>query len=193
MGAAGRRRLPRKGVVGNGRGLPRARRVRDPDDCPVDVEVACIVRQKAELVTQACGIIEQVYGEYFEAMRASIRGLVIYNGMYPYSVANLGAHGVAFLNARPESSVVFFLEDILHQCSHVIFTAATLDTGDILAIDPSTPLCAVTELDDYAGGVYGAFHGLFTQLNINLCLRACRRAGVRGGTPMSSTGRISTT
>lgn len=165
---------------------------RDPQGRPVEAEVDGVAAQKAGLVKEACAIIEEVYGQYFALVRDNIRGFLLYDASDPYSFANLGAQGVAFLNTKPDSSPVFFVEDILHQCGHVIFTAATLNRGDVLAVDPLTPLSAVSELDDYPGGVYEAFHGLFTQININHCLRACRERRIFSGRHAHElSGRIS--
>lgn len=147
---------------------------RDPQGRPVDsahIDVAGIARAKSGQVRDACAVIDTYASDYFASIRNNVRGILVYDAPHPYSFATLGAHGVAFLNARPSSSPVFFVEDILHQCGHIIFNAATVNKGEVLALDPETPLCDITDLDDYHGSLYEAFHGLFTQTSINTCLR----------------------
>ncbi|MEA3278139.1 MAG: hypothetical protein U9Q81_23200 [Pseudomonadota bacterium] len=153
----------------------------DPTGSPVRVELVSIAAAKREYLENACLILREHYVHYFKNILDTIRGVLIYSAPHPYSFATMGAHGVAFLNSRPDSMSVFFLEDMLHQCSHVIFNAATLDKSRLFEVDPDTPLSSLSALDDYHGTLYEAFHGLFTQTNINRCLNICREAEVFSG------------
>lgn len=86
----------------------------------------------------------------------------LYRAEQPNSFATLSAHGTAFLNVNGESDVVFFIDDLSHQCGHIIFNAVTLDKRAFLTRDAETPLRHITEQVDETRSLYSAFHGLFT-------------------------------
>lgn len=112
---------------------------------------------------------------YLEYIQAVTRRVLLFAGS-PYSFATIGAHGMAFLNVSGRASRPFFIEDLVHQCGHVIFNAITLDRDAFLAVDPRRSLRDVLGVDD-DGSIYGAYHGLFTQAHINQCLSSLYRAG----------------
>jgi hypothetical protein len=153
----------------------------DPNGSPVAAELVSGDSSRRKHLEDACDILREHYNDYFENIVNTIRGVIMYSAPHPYSFATMGAHGVAFLNSNSESNSVFFLEDMIHQCGHVIFNAATLDKNRLFTIDPDTPLSSVSTLDDYHGTLYEAFHGLYTQTNINHCFNTCREAKVFSG------------
>jgi hypothetical protein len=132
-------------------------------------------------IQKAVSILLRTCPEIAELLFTAVRSILLYSSERPFSFANSGAHGAIFLNVGWQKNAVFFLEDIIHQGSHVIFNAVTLDRDELFSLDPNTPVCDVTELDDYHGTLYAAFHGLFTQLNVNRCLKACIDKNVFSG------------
>ncbi|MEX1361818.1 MAG: hypothetical protein AB1Z98_01740, partial [Nannocystaceae bacterium] len=90
-------------------------------------------------------------------MKQIIRMLVVYRGEHPYSFASLAAHGAAFLNTGPQTSVIALVEDIVHQCGHVIFGAATVEPRALFRVDPYVPLAEVTAEGDHHG-LYESCH-----------------------------------
>lgn len=126
---------------------------------------------------------------YLEYIRAVTRRVLLFTGA-PYSFASMRAHGLALLNAPGPDSGPFFVEDLVHQCGHIIFNAITLEREAFLAVDSRRSLRDVTGADD-DGSIYGAYHGLFTQAHINQCLCSLYRAGTfRGAEQHELAGRI---
>lgn len=165
---------------------------RGPQGLAVDVEVECTAAAGRALLEEAFRVLRQQAPEYCRDLLTGIRGVLVYDAAHAYSFATMAAHGVAFLNASAQPTAVSFLEDLIHQSAHVIFNSATIDKEELFAVDPARPLSEITDLDDYHGSLYGAFHGLFTQLNINRCLRDCHFAGLFAGAAAHELqGRIS--
>lgn len=126
---------------------------------------------------------------YLKYIQAVTRRVLLFTGS-PYSFATLGAHGLAFLNVPDGASGPFFVEDLVHQCGHIIFNAITLERDAFLAVDPRRSLRDVIGVDN-DGSIYGAYHGLFTQAHINQCLHSLYRAGTfRGAEQHELAGRI---
>jgi hypothetical protein len=165
---------------------------RDPAGNNVEVDVESIIEKQIDNLNEAIRLIRTHYPPYFEYILKVTRKIVVYNGRYPYSFASLSAHGIAFLNADEKNDEVFFLEDLVHQCGHVIFSAVTWEKQDYLKVDPETPLSEYTLVDEDKTSIYGAFHGLFTQTNINQCLLSCYQANIFSGKQLHELlGRIS--
>lgn len=153
----------------------------DPRGRPVDVEVERVAAGGRARLEEAFVLLRRHAPELLGSMLEAIRGVVVYDAPHPFSFATVGAHGVAFLNASERPSTVFFLEDLVHQSAHVVFNAVAWDPSELFAVDPRRSLSELTALEDYHGSLFGAFHGLFTQLNINHCLKSCHDAGVFWG------------
>lgn len=101
------------------------------------------------------------------------RYIHLYHADLPNSFGSLSVHGAAFLNVPEDACVIFYLDDLVHQCGHVIFNAATLQKGAFLVCSPDTPIKSLaTDLND-PRSVYSAFHGLFTYSLILRCLSRC--------------------
>lgn len=109
----------------------------------------------------------------FTALRTVTRRVFLYNADLPNSFATLSAHGVAFLNAKDDNDEVFFLDDLAHQCGHILFNALTHEKDRFLARPANTPLRDFCRDQDDPRSLYSAFHGLFTFSMILWILRTC--------------------
>lgn len=109
----------------------------------------------------------------FNALRTVTRRIFLYNADRPNSFATLSAHGVAFLNVKHDNDDVFFLDDLAHQCGHIMFNALTHDKDRFLARPADTPLREFCGDPDEPRSLYSAFHGLFTFSTILWILQAC--------------------
>ncbi|MBC3793941.1 hypothetical protein [Spirosoma utsteinense] len=89
-------------------------------------------------------------------------------------MAAISYHGTAFINTEGQPhDEVFFVEDLAHQCGHIIFNTLTLHTTDFLKINKETPMSGLTGVVYDNRSVYGALHGLFTYISILHCLTKC--------------------
>lgn len=72
-------------------------------------------------------------------------------------------HGTAYFNTENKlQTPVFFIDDIAHQCGHIVFNVLTLDTPKYLKVPKDHPLKNYSTNPGEMRGAYGAFHGLFT-------------------------------
>lgn len=72
-------------------------------------------------------------------------------------------HGTAYFNTENKiQTPVFFIDDIAHQCGHIIFNVLTLDTPKYLKVPKDHSLKNYSTNPGEMRGAYGAFHGLFT-------------------------------
>lgn len=139
----------------------------------VDVEIDECYDKHISHFNGALDIIKQNYNQYYELIDKSIKKVLIYDGE-PYSFATIQAHNMIFLNAHDEDDEIFFLDHILHEGAHVIFNTLTYDTKqDLFTVPFKTNLAQITgDINDH-GELYGRFHGMFTQSNINPCMEIC--------------------
>ena len=140
----------------------------------VDVDVKQITLRQIDNVNKAFQIIRQRLPDYYEQIVTVTKRIVIYSGARPYSFATLSAHGIAFLNASAEDDEVFFIEDLIHQCGHLIFNALTLDPQQFLRVAPSTALKDLTGDERDTRDIYTTLHGVFTAAWMSRCMdRSC--------------------
>lgn len=99
----------------------------------------------------------------YDLIRKYIKEIYVFNGRNRESLAALSFFGSVLLNIDNQNrSEVFFLDDLSHQCGHIIFYTLTLDTKDFLIPEPREKLKKFTKVEWEVRDVYGVFHGLFT-------------------------------
>lgn len=118
-------------------------------------------------INRAYAIIKAINPSFQEALDATNRELAVYRAPDKESFASMNYYGVGFIHAESrQSSEIFFIEDMAHQCGHVMFTALTLDPQKFLKVDQDTLIKEFTHVEWEARHVYGVFHGLFTYTTI---------------------------
>ncbi len=101
-------------------------------------------------------VIERVTSEF-----------VVFSSPSYNSFAGIMQHGTAYFNVENKRQTpVFFIDDIAHQCGHIIFNALTLQTDQFLSAPKAHPMQGYTDWPGETRGAYGAFHGLFTYTTI---------------------------
>lgn len=113
-------------------------------------------------------IFFQNHLEYFwRQVEIVTREFVVFSSPDYYSFAGIMQHGTAYFNVEnKQKSEVFFIDDIAHQCGHIIFNTLTYDTQNYLKVPKDYPLNTFSPNPQEIRGVYGAFHGLFTYSTI---------------------------
>lgn len=142
-----------------------------PDDPAAEVEQ--ITRQHASKVKQAFAMLEEHFPVYYSWLMKSMTTIQVFKNPGIWSFAAVKSYGISYLSAHERRSLLFFLEDILHQCAHNIFFAVTyFDKKELFLIDPESNLDAFTQNGDHRD-IYGVFHGLFTQSCISIFFDTC--------------------
>jgi hypothetical protein len=96
------------------------------------------------------------------AIKGVVRHIVLFDDIARNSFATPAAHGVAFVNVALGTSEPFFVEDLAHQCGHVLFTAAWEGGEPLLTVPANTAVGELTDRDDHRT-LEVLLHGMFTQ------------------------------
>lgn len=101
--------------------------------------------------------------DFWKVIDDVTREFVVFSSPNHNSFAGINHHGTAYFNTENRLvSPIFFIDDIAHQCGHVIFNVLTLQTSAFLKVPKDTLLRDFTNEIDENREVYGAFHGLYT-------------------------------
>lgn len=124
----------------------------------------------ASAIEEALKLIDDVLPADAEKLRTCIKKIVLFYHPKLRNFATRESHGTIFLNVEETANVSFFLEEIIHQGSHIVFNNVTFDTGEFFRTDPNALLSDYVDNDERT--LYGAFHGIYTTCKIvDLLLR----------------------
>jgi hypothetical protein len=147
----------------------------------IKVEIDNITKAQKENLSKAFSLIQNFEPGYYKLLEQAIFKVMIFNDpeVKRNSFATLSVHGCAFFNSfQKEYDEIFFVEDIAHQCGHVIFNNIIYDRKDIFKISSETIIkekgflgMIVNLLEDRT--LFVAFHAMFTYYGISRCLLAC--------------------
>ncbi len=135
----------------------------------------------AEHLGRAMAILSAEWPEYYRLLTAVVRQVVLFQSDSLNSFATASAHGIAFLNVAAHDDEVFFIEDLLHQCGHVIFNAATARRRDYIAVDPEAKIGSFNNHLHDERSVYVVLHGAFTEFAMTYGMRKCDERAVFAG------------
>lgn len=118
----------------------------------------------------------------FKAITDVVTKLVLYNSTSQRSFASIRANGAAFFNVRESMDEVFLLEDITHQCGHIVYYYVLWDKVEYFKDDIHTPLQHYTKNSSDKRTVLGGFYSLLPFALSNLTSSSCRHNQVFTGT-----------
>lgn len=125
-------------------------------------------------IEKAFSLINSISSDFYDLIKSTVRELVVMNSPNIYSMAAISYHGTAFVNTdNLQHDEVFFVDDIAHQCGHVIYNALTLQTTEYLKVHKERFLRDFISEKREGRTVYSAFHGLFTYSTILYFLDKC--------------------
>lgn len=158
---------------------------------PDDMELVEVANDHAGHLRTAFQLIVRHCPDMAADIATTTRRVMLFRAPVPNSFATLSAHGAVFFNVPERADEVFFLEDIAHQCAHVMFNALTLDKRCFLAVDPALPLAAITGDPAEPRKLYSAFHALYTYTLIcRLLATLCERRVFAGRRAHELLGRL---
>ena len=133
----------------------------DTDCCRRSLTVALSNRQA---MIDALSILQRMSGEYWAALIACTKEIVIFSNPAKNSFAALSSYGTAFINVLGDRNTpAFFLEDVIHQCGHIMFSTIDFGRKKFLCEHPDTPLRERTGVQLEHRTLHTALHGLFTE------------------------------
>ncbi|MNV06811.1 hypothetical protein D3C71_972110 [compost metagenome] len=115
-------------------------------------------------IEEAFRLMDDLLPEDAEKIRTSIKKIVLFYHPKLRNFATRESHGTIFLNVEETANVSFFLEEIIHQGSHIVFNNVTFDTSEFFQTDPNALLSDYVANDSRT--LYGAFHGIYTTCKI---------------------------
>lgn len=138
-----------------------------------EVEIYETARRCATKIERALDLLERHARDVHDSILAATRAVLVFHAPGMNSFAAPGAHGIGFLNAALGDDEVFFIEDLAHQCGHVVFHAMTLDRDRFLRVRGETPMGTIHGRGHDPRTVLDALHGLFTEALIAIALTRC--------------------
>jgi hypothetical protein len=128
-----------------------------------NIDFTHIAHRHLETLKRALQIIKKYSPVYYKQTRLTTRRMMLYEYFPVNSFATKTFHGCIFMCTRPDSSIAFFLDDLVHQCSHNLLNTFITDTSVYFKIDPELDMLgAYIKNEKELRTVYSAFHGLFT-------------------------------
>lgn len=144
------------------------------------------------IINNAWSILNSLVPDFCKLIELTTKEIVIFNSLNQESKASFGYFGTAFLNVKNEAHCeAFFIDDIAHQCGHVLFYALTMPPEQYFKPPPRTPINVFTHVDWEKRDIYGCLHGLFTYTTILYCLDKFLEKGSSNNRLMhEATGRL---
>lgn len=112
-------------------------------------------------IEEAFMLLKQYFPEEFEKYGLVTRKIVLFSCSELRNFVTRETHGVVYLNVNKDSNVTFFLEELIHQCSHNVFNAMTCDVEQFFLVDHEQTVGHFLGNNDYRT-LYSALHGTYT-------------------------------
>ena len=140
---------------------------KDDNNHRIEVEIKRISLMHKDHLKKAFRIVETVYSDYMKLIKAAVKKVVVFNSDQQNSFASLSCQGIAFFNGyQSDYNEVFFIDDIAHQCGHVIFNILTYDKENYFKIDTETEVNQFYDNPNDHRSIYTVFHALYTYYHI---------------------------
>jgi hypothetical protein len=165
----------------------------DADGRPLSYSPVVTGSAHEPALLRALSIIAQFEPVYHALILRSVRQVFVFRCPNVNSFATLNAHGIVYLNALERDDEVFFIDELVHQCGHVIFNAISLRRPAFCRVDPDLPMSVLggERCRGEERSLYTVLHGLYTEQAMVRCLRALDEAAVfRGRKAHELRGRL---
>lgn len=145
----------------------------ESDGKNVDPQIQATFTKHNSHLQKAFAILEKNCPFHYRIITDVIRKVVLYNSNVRRSFASIKANGAAFFNVKDQQDEVYLLEDITHQCGHVVYYFVLWDKEEYFRCDASTPLCNFTGNVSDKRTVLGGFYSLLPFALSNSCSSIC--------------------
>lgn len=115
-------------------------------------------------LSNALALIQKHFPFFYEWLNDTVSNIVLFNSTQRNSFASLYIKGAAFINMRNQvPNEMFFLEEITHQCGHVLFYPMSIDRQALFTCDYATPMSEISGIQADDRDVINAFYAFFPQ------------------------------
>lgn len=146
-----------------------------------DIYIEGTFQRHKNNLQKAFAIIEKYCPFHHQIFNNVIKRMILYNCSTQRSFATIKANGSAFFNVKEYQDEVFLLEDITHQCGHVVFYYILWDKQAYFKCDLNTPLRNFTKNSFDERSILSAFYSLLPFSLSNLCSKICFEQNVFEG------------
>jgi HEXXH motif-containing protein len=145
----------------------------DVDGASVDQPIPSVGPAHEASIARALALVRAHEPEYDALLRRATRQVFAFRYPRVNSFATLNAHGVVYFNVSPGDDEVYFVDELVHQCGHVVFNAMTVQRRGLFLVDPDARIADVsaTAPRDEVRSLYTVLHGLYTERAMVRCLR----------------------
>ncbi len=123
----------------------------------------------SQLLERGLKLISTAYPDFFSALSSVTRGFLVFRQHGMNSYYSESAHGISFLSVPDFVSIPYFVEDIAHQCGHIIFNSMFFRHEELLA-DPERSISQFSHDPEDSRSAFILFHAVFTEHVIAICL-----------------------
>lgn len=113
---------------------------------------------------KALKLLKEHTPDYFKEFQSANKKIFIHNNPKILNFTSIETLGMLYFYTTPHSStLMYFVEELIHQGAHNILYHITFDKKDFFNIDaPNTIMRDLTRQEWDYRDVYGAFHGVYT-------------------------------
>jgi HEXXH motif-containing protein len=159
----------------------------DVDGAPLAEPVPSAGLAHGPRVARALALLGEHTPRYADLLRRATRGVFAFRYPRVNSFATLNAHGVVFFTVSERDDEVYYVDELTHQCGHVIFNAISVRRRELFVADPDVPVDARRD----TRSLYTVLHGLYTERAMVECLRRLdERSVFRGRQAHELRGRL---
>lgn len=136
------------------------------------VEVNSITTFHIDNLQKAFAFIQKNFPLIYETILASNKYVIIFGNQAMLPFATRNTLGISYISSLYTDSYLFFIEEILHQCSHNLFNLLNYDKQKYFKVDVENVL-----LGDYLNNpneqrtLYNVFHGVVTITQRLICYK----------------------
>jgi hypothetical protein len=132
-------------------------------NAPCEVEVNRITLHLKEAVFNAFHFIKSNFPHIYKTIIAANKRIMVFYNPAVLCFAHQNLLGMSFFSALSENSMVFFIEEILHQCSHNIFNVMFYDKSLYFKLDFEREMLGEHLNNPHeTRTLFNVFHGLVT-------------------------------
>jgi len=112
---------------------------------------------------KALKLLKEHIPDYFKEFQCANKKIFIHNNPKILNFTSIETLGMLYFYATPYATLMYFVEELIHQGAHNILYHITFDKKDFFKIDaPITIMRDLTGQEWDYRDVYGAFHGVYT-------------------------------
>ena len=114
-------------------------------------------------INRSYSLLKKYFPQYYDLLESTTQFIYVHDNPRVLNFVSYPNHGIIYLYMLDDSSVVYFLEELLHQGGHNYFNILTFKKGDFFKIDVENMLIGphINKPSDYRT-IFSVIHGLIS-------------------------------